>query len=99
MDKSGGKTNSEGHPIQNRLFPGKVLGSIPVKLELQNGTGSGFQCSALKAGARCDTLSTPWLPAATFVAASLKDVFLLISFFSENNVYILKAQGFFQKEI
>lgn len=72
VDKSEGKMNSEGHPIQSRLFPGKVLGSIPVKLELQNGTGSGSQCSARKAGARCDTLSILWLPAATFMVASLK---------------------------
>lgn len=42
VDKSGRKMNAEGHPTQKRRFPGKVLGSIPVKLELQNGTGSGF---------------------------------------------------------
>lgn len=58
--------------IQCRLFPDKVLSSIPVKPELQSGTGSYFQGSGIKAGVRCNALSTLWFPAATFMAAFFK---------------------------
>lgn len=84
--------------IQRNLFPDKVLGSIPIKPEHQNDTGSDFQCLAPKTVARCNMLSTPWLPAATFMAAFLKRFFIdsFLSFL-KRIAKSLKPRVFFTK--